>query len=231
MKLSEYTLEIFKNFAAINDGLVMFKKFSTPEGTTIKTIDKNISSPNIQAVAFIPEQIENDVCFSNLNLFLAVLKTFEEPEVDFSHNQVKVNDQNSVASIVYNAPETIIHNYAEIKFPEPRLVFTLKEDDLEKLQTNARILQLPDYKLFVDNGTVVIQAVNRKNPSSNGVKVTLDKTDATDFTPMFFESQYFVFVKGTYEVKIVGGVANFSNTSCKLEYNVVSIKTPKAKNE
>ena len=74
MKLSEHTQSVLKNFATINQNLVIKK------GKTLMTMS---AMKNIIAKAEVEEEFTQDVPFYNLNEFLASLSLFDSPTLDF----------------------------------------------------------------------------------------------------------------------------------------------------
>ena len=79
MKLSEHTTSVLKNFASINQNLVI------KEGKTISTMS---AMKNIVAKAEVDEDFPREIAIYDLNEFLAALSLFTNPVLDFSENHV-----------------------------------------------------------------------------------------------------------------------------------------------
>ena len=75
MKLSEHTTSVLKNFASINQNLVI------KEGKTISTMS---AMKNIVAKAEVDEDFPRQMAIYDLNEFLASLSLFTKPVLDFS---------------------------------------------------------------------------------------------------------------------------------------------------
>ena len=75
MKLSEHTTSVLKNFASINQNLVI------KEGKTISTMS---AMKNIVAKAEVDEDFPREIAIYDLNEFLAALSLFTNPVLDFS---------------------------------------------------------------------------------------------------------------------------------------------------
>ena len=75
MKLSDKTLTILKNFAGINNSILVKK------GNELKTISV---AKNILAEAQIDEEFSRDFAIYDLNQFLNGLGLHQDPDLDFS---------------------------------------------------------------------------------------------------------------------------------------------------
>ena len=83
MKLSEHTTSVLKNFASINQNLVI------KEGKTISTMS---AMKNIVAKAEVDEDFPREVAIYDLNEFLASLSLFTTPVLDFSEKFVMITE-------------------------------------------------------------------------------------------------------------------------------------------
>ena len=77
MKLSDKTLTILKNFAGINNSILVKK------GNELKTISV---AKNILAEAQIDEEFSRDFAIYDLNQFLNGLGLHQDPDMDFTEN-------------------------------------------------------------------------------------------------------------------------------------------------
>jgi hypothetical protein len=104
MKISTHTLNVFKNFAKINQNLYVEK------GSTLRTMSP---SRNLLAEVEVEEEFPVDFGVYNLNLLLQVQSLFRNPEWDFSDNFVTISngdgDTNEEARLVFNRPETLLY--------------------------------------------------------------------------------------------------------------------------
>ena len=74
MKLSDNTLTILKNFAGINNSILV------KEGNRLRTISV---AKNILAEADITEEFPRDFAIYDLNQFLNGLSLHQDPDLDF----------------------------------------------------------------------------------------------------------------------------------------------------
>ena len=77
MKLSDSTLAVLKNFAGINNSILVKK------GTQLRTMSV---AKNILAEAEIPEDFPRDVAIYDLNQFLNGLSLHQDPNLDFTED-------------------------------------------------------------------------------------------------------------------------------------------------
>ena len=81
MKLSKETIEVLKNYGAINQGMYF------RQGKFLKTVN---SHKNILTSAQIDEEIPVNFGVYDINNFLSVISLDETPEFEFSSNDVKI---------------------------------------------------------------------------------------------------------------------------------------------
>ena len=86
MKLSSHTTSVLKNFATINQNLVI------KEGNTITTMS---AMKNIIAKAEVEETFPQQIAIYDLNEFLASMSLFKEPVLDFQESYVVIKEENS----------------------------------------------------------------------------------------------------------------------------------------
>ena len=93
MKLSDSTLTVLKNFAGINNSILV------KEGSQLRTISV---AKNILAEADIPEDFPRDVAIYDLNQFLNGLSLHQDPNLDFTEDAYtfqlkKVKEESSIS--------------------------------------------------------------------------------------------------------------------------------------
>ena len=89
MKLSNHTTSVLKNFATINQNLVI------KEGNTITTMS---AMKNIVAKADVEETFPQEVAIYDLNEFLAAMSLFTNPVLDFAENHVMITEENNTSN-------------------------------------------------------------------------------------------------------------------------------------
>ena len=84
MKLSSHTPSVLKNFATINQNLVI------KEGNTIATMS---AMKNIVAKAEVEENFPQEVAIYDLNEFLGALSLFTSPILEFNDSYVLISEE------------------------------------------------------------------------------------------------------------------------------------------
>lgn len=212
-QFSENTLTILKNFAAINDGIVIHpgKKIQTKSPTN-----------SILAIADIEEEFTKEIALSDLNQFLGTLLEFESPVFDFDDKSVTISEKNDPRIKflgVYGDASTIIYPTRQIKMPPTKIQFDLSDKDLTKILKMATIQNLPNIVVTKENGKVILVATNIKNSSSNTFTLNTESQAPKEDFKMIFEKQHLLLVKGSYKVQISNQpIAQFTNEALNLTY-------------
>lgn len=209
MKLSENTVNVLRNFATINQGLV-FKS-----GNTLRTVSKQ---QNVLAKATVKESFDNNFAIYDLNRFLAVLSSMNDPDLTVGTGNVKIASGTSKTTyglsdetMVVSAPDNDISvQNAEVKF-------TLTKDSLAQVLKLSGVLGLPNIAVRGNRKKISIAAVDVKNQDSDVFSVDVGDTDA-EFQ-FIFVTENFKMIAGDYEVQISSkGVAHFKSKKDPLEY-------------
>ena len=209
MKLSENTVNVLRNFATINQGLV-FKS-----GNTLRTVSKQ---QNVLAKATVTESFDKNFAIYDLNRFLAVLSSMNDPDLTVGTGNVKIASGTSKTTyglsdetMVVSAPDNDISvQNAEVKF-------TLTKDNLAQVLKLSGVLGLPNIAVRGNRKKISIAAVDVKNQDSDVFSVDVGDTDA-EFQ-FIFVTENFKMIAGDYEVQISSkGVAHFKSKKDPLEY-------------
>ena len=99
MNLSDNTLGILKNFAGINNSILVKK------GNQLRTISV---AKNILAEAEIPEDFPRDVAIYDLNQFLNGLSLHSDPDLDFTpESYITIKEGSRRVKYFYADPQVI----------------------------------------------------------------------------------------------------------------------------
>ena len=100
MKLSDNTLTILKNFASINNSILV------KEGNRLRTISV---AKNILAEAEITEEFPRDFAVYDLNQFLNGLSLHQDPDLDFTEQSyLSIKEGKRRVKYFYADPNVII---------------------------------------------------------------------------------------------------------------------------
>ena len=212
MKLSDKTLTILKNFAGINNSILVKK------GNQLKTISV---AKNILAEAQIEEQFSRDFAIYDLNQFLNGLSLHQDPDLDFSPDSyLTIREGKRRVKYFYADPAVIVSPPdKEISLPTEDVCFQLESVTLEKLLKAAAVYQLPDLAAVGENGVVKLVVRDKKNDTSNEFAVVVGETDK-EFT-FNFKVENIKIIPGAYDVVISSKLlAKFTNSSYNLIYYI-----------
>ena len=212
MKLSDNTLTILKNFAGINNSILVKK------GNKLRTISV---AKNILAEAEItPEEFSRDFAIYDLNQFLNGLSLSEQdPEMDFSEESyLTIREGRRKVKYFYADPAVIISPpEKEITLPSEDVHFQLDSSSLEKLLKAAAVYQLPDFCVVGNAGVIKLVVRDKKNDTSNEYSIKVGETDK-EFV-FNFKVENIKIIPGAYDVVVSSKLlSKFTNTSFELNY-------------
>ena len=212
MKLSDNTLTILKNFAGINNSILV------KEGTSLRTISV---AKNILAEANIKEDIPRDFAIYDLNQFLNGLGLHQDPDLDFKEDSyLTIREGKRKVKYFFADPQVIISPpEKEITLPSEDVHFQLDSTSLEKLLKAAAVYQLPDFCVVGSNGAVKLVVRDKKNDTSNEYAITVGETDK-EFT-FNFKVENIKIIPGAYDVVVSSKLlSKFTNTQYDLKYYI-----------
>ena len=212
MKLSDSTLTVLKNFAGINNSILV------KQGSKLRTISV---AKNILAEADISEDFPKDVAIYDLNQFLNGLSLHQDPNLDFSADSyLTIKEGKRRVKYFFADPQVIIAPpEKEISLPTEDVCFQLESVTLEKLLKAAAVYQLPDLAAVGENGVVKLVVRDKKNDTSNEFAVVVGETDK-DFI-FNFKVENIKIIPGAYDVVISSKLlAKFTNSSYNLIYYI-----------
>ena len=210
MKLTDSTLAVLKNFAGINNSILVKK------GNQLRTISV---AKNILAAAEIPEDFPRDDAIYDLNQFLNGLSLHQDPNLDFTEDShITIKEGRRRVKYFYADPQVIIAPPdKEINLPTQEVCFQLESTSLEKLVKAAAVYQLPDLSVIGANGEITMVVRDKKNDTSNEYAVNLGETDSNfEFN---FKMENIKIIPGSYDVVISSKLlSEFTNTQYNLKY-------------
>ena len=170
MKLSEKTLTVLKNFAGINNSILV------KEGNQLRTISV---AKNILAEANIEEEFPRQFGVYDLNQFLNGLSLHQDPDMDFTEESyLTIREGKRKVKYFYADPQVIISPPdKQINLPSEDVHFQLESTALDKLLKAAAVYQLPDLCVVGEAGVVKIVVRDKKNDTSNEYAVVVGETD------------------------------------------------------
>ena len=213
MKLSEHTTSVLKNFASINQNLVI------KEGKTISTMS---AMKNIVAKAEVDEDFPREIAIYDLNEFLAALSLFTNPVLDFSENFVMITEEGKTGNSLkyfYSDPSVVTTPSSEITMPKTEVNFSLDSSDLSKVQRAASVIGSPDLVLEKNGVGSYLTVIDKKNDTANNYSLDVDVEGQGDFN-FYFKVENLKLMPLTYDVNVSSkNISHFkSQTSNAVEY-------------
>ena len=193
MKLSDNTLALLKNFAGINNSILVKK------GNRLRTISV---AKNILAEAEITEEFPRDFAIYDLNQFLNGLSLHQDPDLDFvEESYLSIKEGKRRVKYFFADPNVIISPpEKEIQLPSEDVCFQLDSVTLEKLLKAAAVYQLPDLSAVGEAGVVKLVVRDKKNDTSNEYSLVVGETTGTFV--LNFKVENIKILPGSYEVVI-----------------------------
>jgi len=212
MNLSDNTLTILKNFAGINNSILV------KEGNQLRTMSV---AKNILAEAQIEEDFPRQFAIYDLNQFLNGLGLHQDPDLDFSTDSyLTIREGRRRVKYFYADPNVIIAPpEKEITLPSEDVHFQLESTSLEKLLKAAAVYQLPDLAVVGSKGFVNIVVRDKKNDTSNVYDINVGETDK-EFT-FNFKVENIRIIPGSYDVVVSSKLlSKFTNSQYNLKYYI-----------
>ena len=212
MKLSNYTTSVLKNFATINQNLVI------KEGNTISTMS---AMKNIVAKAEVEETFPQEVAIYDLNEFLAAMSLFTNPILDFEENHVMIREENNTSNSLkyfYSDPSVVTSPSKLITMPSNEVKFTMSNEDLSKLKKAAGVIGAPDMVLQKNGSGSSLTVKDKKNDTANNYSLDVDTNGDGEFN-FYFKVENMKLLDGTYDVEISSkNISHYKNKEFDVEY-------------
>jgi len=212
MNLSDKTLTILKNFAGVNNSILVKK------GNQLRTISV---AKNILAEANIEEDFPREFGIYDLNQFLNGLSLHQDPDLDFENDSyLNIREGKRRAKYFFADPQVIISPpEKEITLPSEDVHFQLESTALDKLLKAAAVYQLPDFSVIGEAGVVKLVVRDKKNDTSNSYSVVVGETEK-EFT-FNFKVENIKIIPGSYDVIVSSKLlSQFTNSQYNLKYYI-----------
>jgi hypothetical protein len=216
MNLSNETVSVLKNFATINQNLVI------KTGSSISTMS---AMKNIVASAAVKEDFPTEFAIYDLNEFLAVLSLFGQPDLDFKDAFVIITDGHGSAATKYwySDPSVVTTVTKEITMPECEINFSLENSLLSNVQKAASVIGVPDMVLeSMDSGVALLKVTDKKNTAANDYAVNVDVNNPAGKNlpyKFWFKVENLKFLPGSYDVGVSSkNISHFVNSNVDIQY-------------
>jgi hypothetical protein len=168
MRISKDTMAVLRNFASINQNLLI------KEGNVLNTI--NVQK-NVIASATVAETFPKQFGIYDTNEFLGIISAFNEPELEFKDKYVVFKEGGSSVKF-YAADESVLTvPQKKVVFPASDIEFDLSAQQLSTIQKMASVLRAVDVSVVGKDGTLSIVIGDLKNATANSYNLELSTTD------------------------------------------------------
>ena len=196
MQLSDTTLDILRNYSAINQNLLI------EPGNVIKTVNE---SRTILSTATIAESFPKEIGIYDLNEFIGAMSLVQKPTLDFKDEYITLSDESGRASVKYftAAKETLTKQQKTLSMPEADVKFKLDNDTFNKLKKAASTLGHKELSIKAKDGVLSLSVVENQNATSNAFSIDMDgefKQDAVFNFILNFDN--LKLLPGDYDVEI-----------------------------
>ena len=212
MKLSEHTTSVLKNFATINQNLVI------KEGNELLTMS---SMKNIVAKATVEENFPKEIAIYDLNEFLASLSIFKSPVLEFEEQYLTIKEEDQPhkkLTYFYSDPSVVQSPTKTITMPSEEVKFHLDMNKLLEMKRAAGVIGSPDMVLQKSSGNSSLLVKDKKNDTANNYSSDIS-TDGDGEYKFFFKVENLKLFDGDYDVKISSkNISHFKNDKSNIEY-------------
>ncbi len=189
MKLSKITIEILKNFATINPGIII------KPGNRLVTMNVVRS---MFADATIPDEFPVEFAIYDLNELLTSISAFDNPEVEFYDDYMKISGESDEVEYRFSQPSVVVSpGDKKIQLPSEDRKFVLTKTHQDRLSKFSSIHKLKE--LRIDRNSITL--LNR-NGTGNKYKLKLDIECETGMPPSFLKIDNLNFIPVDYTVAI-----------------------------
>jgi hypothetical protein len=212
MKLSNTTISVLKNYASINQNLVI------KEGKEITTIS---AMKNIVARAEVEEEFTQEVAIYDLNEFLSALSLFKSPNLQFQDTYVNITEENNPKTSLkyfYSDPSVVTTPSKMITMPSNEVTFTLESATLSNITKAAAVIGSADLVLENSSGTPSLTVKDKKNDTANSYSMGVETKGEGNFS-FFFKVENLKLIDGKYNVEVSSkNISHMKNESTPIEY-------------
>jgi hypothetical protein len=208
MQISNETIQILKNFAAINSNIMIRK------GKTLSTIS---TAKNIFAKADVVEDFPTEVAVYDLNSLLALLTLMENQNVEFGDKSLNISKDNGKFEYFYSSPTVIVAAPDKSIEIDNHYQFKLSSEDVNMIMKAAAITSSPTITISSKGNDVSLTIGDKKNDTANTYKKVIGKSEHSFDCHMAVEN--FKIVPDAYTVTISKKKAfHFQHATKAIEY-------------
>ena len=221
MELSNFTMQVLKNFATVNSNVVI------KPGKSIMTMAE---PKNILGQATVPEEFPQQFGIYDLQEFLNVLSLVDSPRVRFEDTHVLIGDRTGRAQIKYffSDPEMLTSPSKPIAMPSSDVTFSLDQTTLNNLKRAASALGHSEMSIRYVDGLIRLSIIDPENQSSNTYSIDVDGESSLSDCNFIIDIANLKLIPSDYTVEISSKlISQFTSTddTMDLKYWIALEKT------
>lgn len=222
MKITNNTVNVFKNFSTINPSIVI------KQGHVQSTISQEKS---IVAIATVEDSFPNEFGIYDLNQFLGNISTLKDPDLEFNDKTVIIKD-NEMSLTFFACDPNLIEQPPEevekkLKITDDFVEFSISQEFLQKLLKIAALNNLNNISITGKEGNLYIKTHNKQVDTSNFATMNLSTYTGEDFEATF-DVQNLKMIPDNYNVKMSKTrFAIFTNQNNTLKYYIALLTNKK----
>jgi hypothetical protein len=211
MFLTSETVSVLKNFATINQSILIKK------GKKLRSMS---AMKNILVEADITEDISRDVAIYDLNQFLNAMSLVPGCELHLDDDSIEITDGTNSIDYRYSDPSVITAPPdKKMDLPSQDVCVVLSEENLTNVKKAAAVLQIPDVSLVGNGQEIVLTVRDKKNSGSNSYRIVVGETDHVFQFNLKVEN--LKLISGDYDVVVSKkGIAQFTHHGMPVVYYV-----------
>lgn len=212
MKLSNETLTVLKNFAGINQSILVRRGNKLRTMSVMKTV---------LAEATVNEEFEKEFAIYDLNQFLNGISLHEDPELDFQDDKyVVIREGKRRVKYFFADPQVIVSPpEKEISLPSQDVCFQLEHSQYDKIKKAAAVYQLEDLSVIGEAGVIRLVVRDKRNATSNEYSIIVGETDK-EFI-FNFKVENLKIIPASYDVVLSSKLlSKFTNERYNLNYYI-----------
>ena len=212
MKLSNETLTVLKNFAGINQSILVRRGNKLRTMSVMKTV---------LAEATVNEEFEKEFAIYDLNQFLNGISLHEDPELDFQEDKyVVIREGKRRVKYFFADPQVIVSPpEKEISLPSQDVCFQLEHSQYDKIKKAAAVYQLEDLSAIGEAGVIRLVVRDKRNATSNECSIIVGETDK-EFI-FNFKVENLKIIPASYDVVLSSKLlSKFTNERYNLNYYI-----------
>jgi hypothetical protein len=210
--LSKRTLDILKNFASINAGIIV------NAGNTINTM---ATTKNIMAEARVDETFPRGFSIYDLNKFIGSVSLFKDPQFVLEDNYILIKSGKSNIKYWYCDPKLVVSTNKKITMPTTVVKFDLSAKDFAEVMKAASVLQVAHLCVCSseDGSRIELTAKDITDRTSNTFSVDVGENASGASFEFIIDVENLKILPGDYSVEISERVVSqFTNKNEPIQY-------------